>query len=265
MSTVALISAKGSPGVTTTTVGLALSWSGASRGRRCLVFDADPSGGDTAAGFLRGSTAPHTGMLAVATSRGLSAYEAIEAAAIPIDPDGSARLLPGVPDAARSAALPLAWERVADSAGDLESEAVDLLVDGGRHDPARPPGPWLVDADLVVLVVRPTLPAVAAANRLARAWSESDSPTRAVALGVLVVEAPSPYGAAEVASAVGAPLQGVLPHEPEHARVFSEGRRPGRGFARSAYLRGLHRVAHGLSERGQLSADHARGVPAVRP
>lgn len=265
MTTIGLISAKGSPGVTTTTVGLAVAWAGAAPGRRCVAIDADPTGGDTSAGLLRGSVPADRGMLALATSRGLPAPEAIEAAGIALDGEGSARLIPGVPDAARAAALPLAWERVVEGADALESAGIDLLVDGGRHDLYRAPGPWLVNADLVVLLVRPTLPAVAAANRLAVAWRLPDSATRAATLGVLVMETSSPYRPAEVAEAVGAPLLGVLPHEPDHARVYSEGAPPGRGFSRSSYVRGLSRVARDLSGQGLRQARAARGVPAVLP
>lgn len=263
MGTIGLISAKGSPGVTTTTIGLAVAWAGAAPGRRCVAIDADPSGGDTSAGLLRGSVPADRGILALATSRGLPAVEAIEAAGIALDEAGSARLIPGVPDAARAAALPLAWERVVESAADLDSEGIDLLVDGGRLDVSRAPGPWLVDAGLVVVVVRPTLPAVAAANRLAVAWRLPDSATRAVPLGVLVMETPSPYRATEVAAAVGVPLLGVLPHEPEHARVYSEGAPPGRGFSRSSYVRGLRLVARDLSDQGLRQARAARGVSEV--
>lgn len=263
MTTICLISAKGSPGVTSTILGLAVAWAGATPGRRGLAIDADPSGGDTPAGFLRGSVPAQIGMLALATSRGLPALEAVDAAATSLDDEGSARLIPGVPDAARAAALPLAWERVAESAAELESAGIDVLVDAGRHDLARPAAPWLVQADVVVVVVRPTLPAVAAANRAATSWTAPDSSTGAVPLGLLVVDSPSPYRAAEVAAAVGAPLLGVLPYAPEHSRVYSDGAPPGRGFSRSSYMRGLSRVARELCEKGLRSAGASRDMPGA--
>lgn len=263
MSIVCLISAKGSPGVTATTLGLAVAWPRAAPGRRCLAIDADPNGGDTSAGFLRGSAPVQIGMLALATSRGLPALDAIDAAATSLDDEGLARLIPGVPDAARAGALSLAWERVAECATELESAGIDVLVDAGRHDLTRPAAPWLVQADVVVLVVRPTLPAVAAANRVATSWSAPDSPTRAVPLRVLVVESPSPYRASEVAAAVGVPLLGVLPQAPEHARVYADGHPPGRGFSRSSYLRGLGRVARDLVVQGVPSASASRDVPGA--
>ncbi len=245
MPTICLLSAKGSPGVTCASVGLALAWPVSLPGRRSLLVDADPSGGDTAAGVLRGGVPAGAGMMALATSRLLPAA-AVDAVGVALSEDGAARLVPGVPDGARAAALPLAWDRLVAAGGDLEAAGTDLIVDAGRHDPTRPPGPRLVDADLAVLVVRPTLPAVTAAKRLVTAWSAGDSPTADVQLRLLVVDSPSPYGAGEVAAAVGLPLVGVLPHQPEHARVHAEGAVPGRGFARSAYVRALHHLARDL-------------------
>lgn len=247
MRTITLLSAKGAPGVTTTVVGLALAWAHASPGRSALAVDADPVGGDTAAGILRGGLPVNSGMLALATSRNVPAAEAVDAASVHLSHDGSARLLAGVPDGARSAALSLAWDRLVEASPDLAAERTDIVVDAGRHDPARPAGPWLTAADLAVLVVRPTLPAVAAAKRLATAWKASDSATAGVPLRLLVVDSPSPYGVHEVAAAVGLAPVGVLPHQPEHARVHSEGTTPGRGFSRSAYWRALHHVAGDLA------------------
>ena len=247
MRTASLLSAKGAPGVTTTVVGLALAWAHASPSRSALAVDADPIGGDMAAGILRGGVPVNSGMLALATSRTVPAGEAVDAASVHLSHDGAARLLAGVPDSARAAALSLAWDRLVEAAPDLAADRIDVVVDAGRHDPARSPSRWLTSADLAVLVVRPTLPGVVAARRLATAWTASDSATAAVPLRMLVVESPSPYSAHEVVAAVGLAPVGVLPYQPEHARVHSEGAPPGRGFARSAYWRALQHLAGDLA------------------
>ena len=55
MAVIALGSAAGSPGVTTSALGLALTWP-----RPVLLIEADPTGGSAMlAGFFRGTT-PHT-------------------------------------------------------------------------------------------------------------------------------------------------------------------------------------------------------------
>jgi Flp pilus assembly CpaE family ATPase len=52
-----------------------------------------------------------------------------------------------------------------------------------------------------------------------------------------------------VATAVGLPLQGVVPFDPVHARVHAEGATPARSFGRSAYARSLQQVAADVAAR----------------
>jgi hypothetical protein len=266
---VSLLSAKGSPGVTTLAVGLSLAWPVARPGRRSICVDADPVGGDTAAGVLRGAAPADAGMLALATARGVAPLSAVDAAAVRLAPDDSARVIPGVPDAARSSALGLAWDVLvaasdqqgtpdpADPVGPGPSPAgprvvgPDLVVDAGRVDPDGPVAPWLADSDFVALVVRPTLPAVAAAHRFAAAWSAIGAASAAVPLGLVVVDAPSDYPPGEVAAVVGADLLGVVPFYPAAARVHSDGAGPGRAFARSGYARALLRLARDIGDRAE--------------
>ena len=62
MALITLTSASGSPGVTTTAVGLALSWP-----RPVLLVEADPTGGSAiAAGYLRGGAAPSDSLIDLA-------------------------------------------------------------------------------------------------------------------------------------------------------------------------------------------------------
>jgi hypothetical protein len=263
VATISLLSAKGSPGVTTLTVAFTLAWSTASGGRGALAVDADPAGGDMAPGVLRGALPDDAGMLPLAAARrDVLAAEVLDAACVHLRPAGAARLLPGVPDAARAGALTLAWDRIGEARPALDHAQVDLLVDAGRvgGDPAR--SPWLVEADLALLLVRPTLPAVAAAHRLADGWRTPGTPTSLVPLALLVVEAPSPYRPHEVARAVGLPLQGVIPFEPVHARVHSEGAAAGRGFERSGYARAISHVAGDLAQRLETVAAPAGAGPA---
>jgi hypothetical protein len=254
---VSLLSAKGSPGVTTLAVGLSLAWPVARPGRRSICVDADPVGGDTAAGVLRGAAPADAGMLALATARGVAPLSAVDAAAVRLAPDDSARVIPGVPDAARSSALGLAWD-VLVAASDQQGTpdpadpvGPDLVVDAGRVDPDGPVAPWLADSDFVALVVRPTLPAVAAAHRFAAAWSAIGAASAAVPLGLVVVDAPSDYPPGEVAAVVGADLLGVVPFDPAAARVHSDGAGPGRAFARSGYARALLRLARDIGDRAE--------------
>lgn len=250
MATISLLSAKGSPGVTTATVALTMAWSTANPGRRALAVDADPIGGDTAAGVLRGAVPTNAGILPLATARGIDMQEALDAACVHLRADGSARLLPGIPDQARAGAIPLAWDVLAELRADLHHQGADVLVDAGRVDRAALGSAWLADSDLAVLVVRPTLAAVMAAHRFVEAW-----PFAGVPLHLLVVTAESPYGVAEVGEAVGTPLLGAVAFDLASARVHSEGAHPGRGFERSEYARSVRRVAGDLGALAIARAD----------
>ena len=249
MSVISLLSAKGSPGVTTSVVALTLAWAAAQPDRSAVAVDADPIGGDTAAGVLAGVVEPRAGVLALATARGVGPREALDSASVHLRADGSARLVPGVPDSARSAALSLAWDVVAEERAALHHDGCDVIVDAGRVGVAGPTWPWLVDSDLALLVVRPTLPSVVAAHRFASAWSLPEVP-----LHLLVVDAASPYRPAEVSKAVGIPLLGVIPWDSERARVHYEGSPPSRGFERSQYARGVRRAA---ADIGRVALERA--------
>ena len=59
MAVIVLVSAAGSPGVTTSALALALGWP-----RPVVVVEADPTGGSAVlAGYFRGATAPAGGLL----------------------------------------------------------------------------------------------------------------------------------------------------------------------------------------------------------
>ena len=256
MAVISLLSAKGSPGVTTAVIALTMAWRGTHPDRCAIAMDLDPIGGDTAGGVLRGAVSASAGILPLATSRDMDSHDALDSASVYLRADGSARLVPGVPDEARAAALPLAWDVLADVRADLHQAGTDVLVDVGRVDQATSAASWLVDADLAVLVVRPTLPAVIAAHRLAAQW-----PARRAPLHLVVVDGGSPYTANEVAAAVGGPLLGVIPFDPASARVHSEGTSPGRGFERSEYARSVRHLAGVLGAAASARVDLL--LPAV--
>jgi hypothetical protein len=265
MATVTLLSAKGSPGASTLAVGLALAWPTEVPGRSALAIDADPAGGDFAAGILGGVLPAGSGMIPLATARGLSPVNSVASAAVHLSRDGAARLLAGVPDSSRAGALKLAWDVISEARSELSGSGTDLVVDAGRLDLSRPVPPWVAEADIALLPVRPTLPAVTAARRFAAAWSAPGAATSSTQIEIIVIDAPSPYGPAEIARAVELPLGSVVPFEPAHARVHSEGQAPSRGFARSAYWRAISGLAASLGSRLQLPEPARDGDPGGSP
>ncbi|MGV1004353.1 MAG: hypothetical protein ACOYEV_06190 [Candidatus Nanopelagicales bacterium] len=234
MAVISLISAKGAPGVTTTAVALAHNWPGAAD-REAVLFDAEPLGGGTGAGILRGAVPPGSGVLPLASDRTRSPLEAVAAASVNLDAAGRSRLIPGVPDASRAGALPIAWDRL--RAAELPA-GTDILVDAGRCDPRQPLPSWVAEADLVLVLSHLALPAVRATELLVGAW-----PGDGTSLRLLAVTPTGPYSASETAAALQVALLGQLSYDPRSAAIYSTGASPQRGHHRGGYARDIHHTA----------------------
>jgi Flp pilus assembly CpaE family ATPase len=234
MTVIAVCSAKGAPGATTSALALALAWplnAGA-----VLLVDADPAGADLASGYLHGATGPGAGAGAVATARG-DLLDAIHGSAVALDTTGSRLLLAGPAPfpPTRPGAAP-AWSRLRelDSSGE---ESWTVLVDVGRL-PAGADASLLAAADLVVLVTGSSLRAVAAARPAAAVLRTAEPAGSASPRGwLLVVGERRPYPADEVSSSLGLSLVGSLAWDPRAAAVLSDGAPAGRWFARTALMR----------------------------
>jgi hypothetical protein len=236
MALIVLTSASGSPGVTTSALGLALSWP-----RPTLLVEADPTGGSgILAGYFHGDVAHIGGMidLALAHREGTLA-EAIPRATMPI-PDTAVQLLPGIRGHWQARSLIPLWEPLSGALRALERNGQDVIVDAGRLGLAGCPEPLIYGADLTLLVTRSTLPALSGA----RSWAETlrgefERMGAASSLGVLLVGDGEPYGAREVAKVLQIPVIASLALDQDGAAVFSRGANPPRRFESSQLLRGL--------------------------
>lgn len=216
---IALVSAKGSPGVTVSALAFTLTWPG-----RCLLVEADPAGGDVLAGYLQGSLDSQRGLaqLAVAELRGRLRDE-FERQLVDLDAPRRQRLvLPGVRDPAQAATVAPVWPAIADYLRQLARDG-NLVVDCGRLTTPHFGWPLLHAADRVLLVVRGSLPsvshAVPAVAVLRRELAAQGGPDR---LGLLVVDT-GPYPAAELAARLQVELAAVLPADSRTARALSLG------------------------------------------
>jgi MinD-like ATPase involved in chromosome partitioning or flagellar assembly len=149
---VALASAKGSPGVTTTVAALGSVWSG-----DVVVVDLDPAGGDLALRFRAPQEQPldpERGLLSLAAAarRGLDVGDI---AAHVQTTDGGLDLLVGVSNPEQVTGIGPVWPTIATGLRDLPG--VDVLADCGRVVPGTPVLPVLTAADAVVLCVRPSV------------------------------------------------------------------------------------------------------------
>lgn len=247
MSLVALVSAKGSPGVTTAALALAMVWP-----RRVLVAECDPAGGEILAGYLQAQTPPTGGLLGAAMALRRGQPGDLVEHAVGLDEAGDRLLLAGLRDPAQAATVAPLWPLLADAFTGLQAQdpPTDVLADCGRLSSAGELAGLLVRADVVALVLRPTLPAVAAAQPRVAVLRRRLTEDTGIAdqLGLLLVgDAPYPVG--EVAAALGVPVLAVFAEDPRAARVLAGETGADRGFARSALVRSARSASERLHAR----------------
>jgi hypothetical protein len=249
MAVICLTSASGSPGVTTTAVGLALCWS-----RPVLLVEADPSGGSgVLAGFLRGTTRYEVGLVELALSP-LDPAEALRDVVRPLSPHVS--LVAGTRTHAQAAALREVWAPLSVALSELEANGQDVIIDAGRLGLAGSAQPLLDGADLTLLLTRATLPSISAA----RSWAETvrEPATGWRHPGLMLIGEGQPYRATEVSKVLGMPVVTDLPDDPAAAAVYQRGAPAPRHFETGPYIRGLQAAAQAVQ------AHIARGRVALR-
>jgi Mrp family chromosome partitioning ATPase len=233
VSSVALIAAKGSPGVTT--LGCAIVLARASAG--AVLVEADQHGGDLA--LLHGvSQSPGLAELAARAKRpDPGGGDVLGAYIRPLAGGALPALLAPVDGAAVRAALNV----LADRPALFESADRTLVFDLGRAQPDSPGWMWLTACERILLVARTDLTALAHAKTLAERLRETH--TRAA----LALIDTGPYPAAEAQEVLGLPLAGLVPFHPKHASALADlqavrAAASGRLAARAGQL--LDTVAH---------------------
>ena len=210
MAVFAFTSAAGSPGVTTTALGLALEWPG-----EVLLVDADPVGGSPILAGFYGGTVQHPGTLVEmwAAHRQGRLDDALRE--MPLRIADHASFIPGPAGTAQAGSLSELWQALAPRLRTLSAMDVDVLIDLGRLGHQHFPTPLARGADEVLLVMRSDLVAVAAA---AACEIPTDAPVQ-----VALVGEKRPYTAREVSSVIKKDVTVSLPWAPEAATVFSHG------------------------------------------
>jgi hypothetical protein len=238
----------GSPGVTTTALGLALTWP-----RPVILAECDPAGGSVLAGLWRGeSDAGGAGLLvrvAVAAQRDPAAAAGmLEDEALFLGGGGHARLLPAPPGPDTGRQLAGAWAGLAAA---FACCGRDVICDVGRLDDGGTLEPLLTTAALALMVCRPSLRQAAAADpRL-----DMLAPMRPA--DGLVVIGQGDYTPDTLARQFAVRVAGILPSDPAAASVLSDGAATGRRFMRARLMiaaRGLAgQLARELDTPGELT------------
>lgn len=238
MTTVACLSVKGAPGVTTLAVGMAATWPAE---RKSLLVELDSFGGDLGARF--GVSLDKSTVGFAAAGRHVSANVEDH---ITVLPGGLAALL-ALPsaDQSRSAVSVLTSTWIPKAVrGDT-----DLILDCGRVDSSSPVLEALSHASSVLLCMRPTLSDVThvlAASALLRSKANNL---------VLVLIGNGVYTDGEVATALDLPVLARLPHDVSGASILSGGRGSARTLGRSPLVQACKSLSDALGSLG--SADES--------
>ncbi|SCL38020.1 Cellulose biosynthesis protein BcsQ [Micromonospora pallida] len=263
MAIIALVSAKGSPGVTTSALACTLSWH-----RRLVLAECDPAGGSVLAGYLTGALDGPRGIgeLAVGELRDGNMEALFWSQLVDLDaPKRERLLLPGVVDPAQAGSVTPLWQRFADFFTTLENGTppYDVLVDCGRLAVVGPPWPVLRAAAVVLVVTRATLPDISATRSLVRAIGRDFTEHRVAPGSLRLLVVGDGHGTSEISKALGLPVIARLPDDPRTAQVLSTG-----GNVRAT--RPLMRAAGALEvpigalldrRRARLSWPTGQGVP----
>lgn len=223
MTVIALVSAKGSPGVTTTALACALSWH-----RRLVLAECDPAGGSVLAGYLGGALDGPRGIgeLAVGELRNGNLEQAFWSQLVDLDaPRRERLLLPGVVDPAQAGSVAPLWQRFADFFVSLDrgSPAYDVLVDCGRLQVVGPPWPILRAAAIVLVVTAAHLPDLSSTRATVRAIERDFAEHRVPPGSLRLLLVGDGHGRSEVSRALRLPVIAQLPDDVRTAEVLSHG------------------------------------------
>jgi hypothetical protein len=237
----ALVSAGGSPGVTTAAIALALTWPSP-----VILAECDPSGGDVLAGLLAGHVPARQGLMehAIEAGRyGLAAARSLPAQLIPLDADRKSTLLPGLTDPRQAPGITSAWPALTAT---LTAQKADIIADCGRLD-AGPCEPLAVlsAARTIAVVLRPTLRQVWSARPRVDILAHLVGPGSQIAL---LVTGPGTHSAREVSRVLGVSVAAVLPDDARSAALLSDGAGSLRILRRGSLLRSAQVAGNALRD-----------------
>lgn len=215
-----LVSAKGSPGVSTAALALT-----AVAGDSGLFVELDPSGGSVEC--WTGATG-EPGLIRVANGlRRAIDPKSLLAHAVAA-PTGVRSVLAPTAGGLAESTIAMTGDRLVPALAELEAMVV---VDGGRWSRSQPTARRVAGCDVIGVVCAPTVEGVEAARWLI-------DPLRSTVVGpvVLVLVGDRPYSPPEVAAVVGVPVLGVLAWDARGVNaLLTTG--AGRGWSRSALAR----------------------------
>lgn len=260
MALIILASATGSPGVTTTALGLTLNWP-----RDVLLADCDRDPAQVIqAGYLRGYNFEGRGLLGLSRihRQGGSLTQDVWLQAAPLSTDQAPRrrFLAGFNHPGAAALFQGVWPALAEAFLELGNAGTDVIVDAGRLGRAGLPAALVTAADAVLVVVRSSLRAVAALRlHLPGLLEQTESLPGHADVGLLVVGDRQPYNGAEIADALHQSVWASIVYDAGAAAVLSDGEPNTRRYQESTLPRSLKATASKLLEQIERSTHERHG------
>lgn len=241
MSIIAVGSAKASPGATSLSVGLGLSWEWTT-GRRAVLVEADGDGGVLAARF--GLAAVPSLVELSGTARHELTMARLQASCQLLAGQLPTLVAPGCGETTTLVLTSLA-KRLTDGFGRFDD--IDAVVDVGRIRPHSPAAELIEHCDLLVLVTRPCFDQLVPLVHQARRTISHDIPTTLVCVG------DRPYSPTEMAKACQLDLLGVMAYERRIAQALGRGLPPHQRHRRLLMWRTLTELVHRIQFRVQAA------------
>ncbi len=213
MTVIAMTSARGAPGVTTTALVLTLAWP-----RPVLLVEADVCGSSSIkAGHLRGEYDHQLSLinLALAHRGGALNLDTLRGQTIALTDDRGRLVLPGLATRAQAASLTETfWESLATLLKAVSGHGVDVIVDAGRLGMRHGPDPLLRTADLLAVVSRTGLDDLVAVRANADQLPGTEADAVMERRGLLLVGDGRPHRANEAADATTLPVWASVAWDP---------------------------------------------------
>lgn len=254
MAVIVVTSASGSPGVTTTALGLALTWP-----RHVLLADCDREPSQAVqAGYLRGMDHGGRGLGALAGlhRQGAALAPELWRQTLPLTSEGDRqrRLLPGFTSSGSCRLFEHVWPDLADAFTLLDDQGADVIVDAGRISVTGLPSGLLGAADLVLLCVRSTLRSLAAARiHLVSLEDQLRSLPSPGPCALAVIGPGRPYSSGEIAAQFGLQTWFEQAWDPKSAAVLSDGEDEPRRFRSARFMGAFRSEGSRLAERIRIT------------
>ncbi|MGK2351778.1 hypothetical protein [Cutibacterium sp. V947] len=259
MAILLLTSSGGAPGLTTTALGLALSWP-----RDVILIDADPCPGHAIeSGFLAGRVSPRPGLigLAAACRDGADPVQAMWEESIPLPHDDENRmvgLISGYGHLGQASLMGAAWPGLVSAMTDLGQAGVDVIVDGGRIGPQALSESLISRSSLIGIVTGSRLRQLAGLSMRSKEI-EAISSTTTATVGLAVVGSGHPYSSHEIGHQFGLPVLGEVARDPQAAAVLSDGDPAGKRWSRGRYASSLRALAETMELKLRRSNETING------